>query len=263
MGRLAALKIDRPAGATAGRDLHDAADSDGGELLAQRRECDLWRSGGSSHGFAGEVTDDSDCIRTVVSRCSLPLVCRCRPSAGGEAEPKYSGTWKRDLYGEGEVQMKLASNGGVELMLPSPRWPDSVDMKGQAAVRRAIRWSSRPIPPASACQTADARYVVSRTEDQLHIAGLGHGQLRRPPGGAGGDLAEVVAARSAARSGAAGQRGRKSNERVIRFYGPASPPPRFPAARRPLLGDAVEGAQSPDQIGAVDADDVPAGKQRL
>ena len=25
----------------------------------------------------------------------------------------------------------------------------------------------------SACQTADARYVVSRTENELHIAGLG------------------------------------------------------------------------------------------
>ena len=31
---------------------------------------------------------------------------------------KYAGQWKRDLYGEGEVHMKLASNGGVELMLP-------------------------------------------------------------------------------------------------------------------------------------------------
>ena len=46
---------------------------------------------------------------------------------------KYAGNWKRDLSGEGEVQMNLASNGGVELMLPSPRWPDSVDMKGKAA----------------------------------------------------------------------------------------------------------------------------------
>ena len=25
----------------------------------------------------------------------------------------------------------------------------------------------------SACQTADARYVVNRTEDELHIAGVG------------------------------------------------------------------------------------------
>ena len=44
----------------------------------------------------------------------------------------------------------------------------------------------------SACQTADARYVVSRTEDELHIAGVGHGQLRRPARGAGRDLEEVL-----------------------------------------------------------------------
>ena len=44
-------------------------------------------------------------------------------ACGGEAS-KYSGTWSRDLYGEGEVHMSLASNGNVELMLPSPRWPD-------------------------------------------------------------------------------------------------------------------------------------------
>ena len=50
---------------------------------------------------------------------------------GGEAS-KYSGQWSRDLYGEGEVKMNLASNGNMELMLPSPRWPDSVDMKGRA-----------------------------------------------------------------------------------------------------------------------------------
>ncbi len=36
--------------------------------------------------------------------------------AGGEAS-KYAGNWSRDLSGEGEVKMNLASNGGVELML--------------------------------------------------------------------------------------------------------------------------------------------------
>jgi hypothetical protein len=90
---------------------------------------------------------------------------------GGEAS-KYAGTWKRELYGEGEVQMNLASNGGVELMLPSPRWPDSVDMKGRAQFK-----GDTLIFPAdtagSACQTADARYAVSRTNDELHVAGLG------------------------------------------------------------------------------------------
>jgi hypothetical protein len=97
----------------------------------------------------------------------VPLLFAC----GGEGG-KYAGTWKRDLYGEGEVQMKLASNGGVELMLPSPRWPDSVDMKGRGRFR-GDTLVFRADTTASACQTNDARYVVSRDQDQLHIAGLG------------------------------------------------------------------------------------------
>ena len=97
----------------------------------------------------------------------LPLLSAC----GGEAG-KYAGTWKRDLYGEGEVHMKLASNGGVELMLPSPRWPDSVDVKARADFL-GDTLVFKADTAASACQTADARYVVSRTEDQLHIVGLG------------------------------------------------------------------------------------------
>ena len=99
----------------------------------------------------------------------LPIVALL--SACGEAS-KYSGSWKRDLYGEGEVQMKLASNGGLELMLPSPRWPDSVDMKGRAAFR-GDTLVFKADTSGSACQTADARYVVSRTENELHIAGVG------------------------------------------------------------------------------------------
>jgi hypothetical protein len=90
----------------------------------------------------------------------------------GEAA-KYAGTWKRDLYGEGEVHMRLKPNGGIELMLPSPRWPDSVDMRGRAAVRGDTLVFTADTA-ASPCQTVDARYVVSRTEDQLHIAGLGN-----------------------------------------------------------------------------------------
>jgi hypothetical protein len=90
---------------------------------------------------------------------------------GGEAA-KYSGTWSRDLFGEGEVKMNLASNGNVELMLPSPRWPDSVDMKGKANfVGDTLLFKADTA--GSPCQTSDARYVVSRTEDELHIAGLG------------------------------------------------------------------------------------------
>ena len=92
-------------------------------------------------------------------------------ACGGEGS-KYAGDWKRELYGEGDVQMKLASNGGVELMLPSPRWPDSVDMKGRANFS-GDTLIFRADTSGSACQTADARYVVNRTEDELHIAGLG------------------------------------------------------------------------------------------
>jgi hypothetical protein len=97
----------------------------------------------------------------------VPLAAGC----GGESG-KYAGTWKRDLYGEGEVHMKLASNGGVELMLPSPRWPDSVDMRGRGRFRGdTLVFKADTV--ASACQTSDARYVISRNQDQLHIAGLG------------------------------------------------------------------------------------------
>ena len=98
---------------------------------------------------------------------SVPVLFACSGEGG-----KYAGNWKRDLYGEGEVRMKLASNGGVELMLPSPRWPDSVDVKARADfVGDTLVFKADTA--ANACQTADARYVVSRTEDQLHIVGLG------------------------------------------------------------------------------------------
>jgi hypothetical protein len=103
----------------------------------------------------------------------LALLAILLPLAGcGGEGGKYAGTWKRDLYGEGTVEMNLASNGGVELMLPSPRWPDSVDMKGRAKFK-----GDTLIFPAdtagSPCQTADARYAVSRSNDELHVAGIG------------------------------------------------------------------------------------------
>jgi hypothetical protein len=68
--------------------------------------------------------------------------------------------------------MKLASNGGVELMLPSPRWPDTVDMKGRGRFK-GDTLIFKADTAASACQTSDARYVVSMEQDQLRIAGLG------------------------------------------------------------------------------------------
>lgn len=96
----------------------------------------------------------------------LSLLTACSGEGG-----KYAGSWKRDLYGEGEVRMKLESDGSVELTLPSRRWADSMmqsraDFKGDTLIFQADT-------SALACQTAEARYVVSRTEEQLHVAGLG------------------------------------------------------------------------------------------
>jgi hypothetical protein len=97
----------------------------------------------------------------------VPALFACGGDGG-----KYAGTWKRDLYGEGEVHMKLASNGEVELMLPSPRWPDSVDMKGRGRFT-GDTLIFKADTTTRACQTKDASYVVRMNEEQLHIAGVG------------------------------------------------------------------------------------------
>lgn len=68
--------------------------------------------------------------------------------------------------------MNLSSDGTLELMLPSPRWPDSVDMKGKATfVGDTLLFKADTA--GSACQTADARYVVSRNADEMQISGVG------------------------------------------------------------------------------------------
>ena len=151
----------------------------------------------------------------------LGLVAAC----GGEGG-KYAGTWKRDLYGEGEVHMKLASNGGVELMLPSPRWPDSVDMKGRGRFN-GDTLVFKADTAASACQTGEARYVVSRDAGPAPHCRPGHGHLRWSPGSAGRDLAEVVRKRGRRKRGRGGV-GKEKNAGAF-----TSPPPRFPAAPPP------------------------------
>jgi hypothetical protein len=97
---------------------------------------------------------------------AAPLLTACAGEGG-----RYAGTWKRELYGEGEVRMNLASNGGVELTLPSRRWADSLmksraDFMGDTLVFKADT-------SKLACQTSDARYIINRTEDELQIAGVG------------------------------------------------------------------------------------------
>lgn len=104
---------------------------------------------------------------TIVSLASVVVLLAC----GGEGS-KYAGTWKRDLSGEGEVQMKLASDGNLELMLPSPRWPDAVDMQSKATFSGDTLVFPADTAGAS-CQKEAARYVLNRTDDQLSVAGVG------------------------------------------------------------------------------------------
>jgi hypothetical protein len=105
-------------------------------------------------------------IRLLALLAAAPLA-----ACGGEAS-QYAGTWSRELYGEGEVKMNLAANGDMELMLPEPRWPAEVDMKGRASIA-GDTLIFRADTATSSCQTADARYMISRTDDELHIAGVG------------------------------------------------------------------------------------------
>lgn len=106
------------------------------------------------------------CTWTLVALGLLPMLAACSGEGG-----RFAGSWKRDLYGEGEVRMNLAANGGVELTLPSRRWADSV-LKSRATFRGDTLLFQADTTTL-ACQTAAARYVVSRNEDQLQIAGLG------------------------------------------------------------------------------------------
>ncbi len=85
---------------------------------------------------------------------------------------KYAGTYKRDLYGEGEVQMKLGGDGMVDLTLPSPRWAANPNMKGKGSFKGDTLIFSADTS-AAACQTSEARYVLNQGEGGLRIAGVG------------------------------------------------------------------------------------------
>ncbi|HZE74098.1 MAG TPA: hypothetical protein VE091_02245, partial [Gemmatimonadales bacterium] len=71
-----------------------------------------------------------------------------------------------------EVQMKLASDGTVELTLPSPRWADSPTMKGKAT----FKGDTLVFPPDTAgakCASQEAVYIFSQTADELTVSGVG------------------------------------------------------------------------------------------
>lgn len=103
----------------------------------------------------------------------LPIVgCALMLGGCGGDAGKLAGTWRRDLYSEGEVRMHVGSDGKMELMLPSPRWPDSVDMRA-SMVMKGDTIIFQADTTASACQKSEARYMATKTADQLQIAGVG------------------------------------------------------------------------------------------
>ena len=85
---------------------------------------------------------------------------------------KHAGNYKRDLYGEGEVQLKLGGDGMVELTLPSPRWAANPNMKGKGSFKGDTLIFAADTS-AAACQTSEARYVLTQAEGSLQIAGVG------------------------------------------------------------------------------------------
>jgi len=93
-------------------------------------------------------------------------------TACGGPGGKYAGNYRRDLTGEGEVQMKLAGDGTVELTLPSPRWADNPSMKGKGS----FKGDTLVFPPDTAvakCATQEARYVFVQEGGELAVAGVG------------------------------------------------------------------------------------------
>jgi hypothetical protein len=103
---------------------------------------------------------------------SLAVLGLLAVTACGGPGGKYAGNYKRDLYGEGEVQMKLASDGTVELTLPSPRWADSPTMKGKAT----FKGDTLVFPPDTAgakCASQEAVYVFNQSADALTVSGVG------------------------------------------------------------------------------------------
>jgi hypothetical protein len=105
-------------------------------------------------------------VASSLAALALVAVIGC---AGGAS--KYAGNYKRDLFGEGEVQMKLASDGTVDLTLPAPRWADNPNMTGKAA----FKGDTLVFPADSSvkCATAEARYVFSASGDEIHVSGVG------------------------------------------------------------------------------------------
>jgi hypothetical protein len=110
-------------------------------------------------GYRGVVVASS------VAALALVAVTAC----GGAG--KHAGSYKRELYGEGDVLMKLGSDGTVELTLPAPRWADNPNMTGKASFKGDTLIF--PADTAIKCAATEARYVFSLNGDEVQVSGVG------------------------------------------------------------------------------------------
>jgi hypothetical protein len=110
-------------------------------------------------GYRGVVVASS------VAALALVAVTAC----GGAG--KYAGSYKRELYGEGDVLMKLGTDGTVELTLPAPRWADNPNMTGKASFKGDTLVF--PADTAIKCAAAEALYVFSASGDEMQVSGVG------------------------------------------------------------------------------------------
>ena len=110
-------------------------------------------------GYRGVVVASS------VAALALVAVTAC----GGAG--KYAGSYKRELYSEGDVLMKLGTDGTVELTLPAPRWADSPNMTGKASFKGDTLVF--PADTAIKCASTEARYVFSASGEDVQVSGVG------------------------------------------------------------------------------------------
>jgi hypothetical protein len=108
--------------------------------------------------------------RGVVVASSVAVLALVAITACGGAG-KYAGSYKRELYGEGDVLMKLGTDGTVELTLPAPRWADSPNMTGKASFKGDTLVF--PADTAIKCASAEARYVFSASGEDTQVSGVG------------------------------------------------------------------------------------------
>jgi hypothetical protein len=106
-------------------------------------------------------------VATVGMALALVGLAGC---AGGGG--KYSGTWSRDLFSEGTVEMSIGSDGTVKVTLPAGmRW-DGKSIEGKVAFKGdTLVWGADN--GTFSCDSAAASYVLQTADGKLGVAGVG------------------------------------------------------------------------------------------